>query len=210
MTRLLLDIRQDRERSRILPTDINNKYNNTRFRHKISSCERASTTTLTNKTLKMTDNMKNNPMSHSKCPFLHGNNGTTNEHWFPEALNLKPLETNNDRTDPMPSDFDYTVEVQSLDVDALKKDLTALMTDSQDWWPADYGHYGGFFIRGAWHAAGTYRAHDGRGGAGHGQQRCVKMQHIYIVNKSIAMRLCSSLKCCTLPLFLIHSTDSHQ
>jgi catalase-peroxidase len=110
-------------------------------------------------------------MSESKCPFLHANNGRTNEDWFPNTLNIKPLAQNNNRTDIMPPDFDYATEFQSLDFAALKKDLTDLMTDSQDWWPADYGTYAPFFIRGSWHAAGTYRVQDGRGGAGHGQQR---------------------------------------
>jgi len=107
----------------------------------------------------------------AKCPFMHSSNGTTNKDWWPEQLNLKILSQNNEKTDPMAKGFDYAAEFQTLDLSAVKKDLKALMTDSQDWWPADYGHYGPFFIRMAWHSAGTYRIHDGRGGAGAGQLR---------------------------------------
>jgi len=119
-----------------------------------------------------------------KCPFphLHGttpkptagptNAGAqSNRDWWPNQLNLKMLHQNSALSDPMGADFDYTKEFKSLDLSALKKDLYALMTDSQDWWPADFGHYGPFFIRMAWHSAGTYRTADGRGGAGAGQQR---------------------------------------
>jgi len=102
---------------------------------------------------------------------MHSSNGTTNKDWWPEQLNLKILSQNNEKTDPMAKGFDYAAEFQTLDLSAVKKDLKALMTDSQDWWPADYGHYGPFFIRMAWHSAGTYRIHDGRGGAGAGQLR---------------------------------------
>ena len=112
-----------------------------------------------------------------RCPFLHGElktaagGGTTNRDWWPNALNLNILRQHSDLADPMDKDFDYTKEFKSIDYDALKKDLTDLMTDSKDWWPADYGHYGPFFIRMAWHAAGTYRIADGRGGGGTGAQR---------------------------------------
>ncbi|MGB5345427.1 MAG: catalase-peroxidase, partial [Woeseia sp.] len=93
---------------------------------------------------------------------------TSNQHWWPDQLNLKMLHQNSPLSDPMGDDFDYRKEFNSLNLDALKKDLHALMTDSQDWWPADWGHYGAFFIRMAWHSAGTYRISDGRGGAGRG------------------------------------------
>ncbi|HBZ45184.1 MAG TPA: catalase/peroxidase HPI [Maritimibacter sp.] len=107
------------------------------------------------------------------CPF-HGStsaHGTKNEDWWPNALNLKILHQFAPAGNPMDPDFDYAEEFKKLDMDAVKKDLRALMTDSKDWWPADYGHYGGFFIRMAWHAAGTYRTADGRGGASNGSQR---------------------------------------
>jgi len=107
----------------------------------------------------------------AKCPYLHPGNGTTNKDWWPEAISLKILNQHNDRTDPMPSSFNYSAEFEKLDLTALKSDLTTLMTDSQDFWPADYGHYGPFFVRMAWHSAGTYRVSDGRGGAGAGQTR---------------------------------------
>ena len=108
-----------------------------------------------------------------KCPVM-GNLSktvTANETWWPNQLNVKILNQNTTKSDPMDEDFDYVAEFKTLDFKALKEDLYALMTDSQDWWPADYGHYGGFFIRMAWHSAGTYRTHDGRGGGGTGQQR---------------------------------------
>ncbi len=110
-----------------------------------------------------------------KCPVVHGNNPPTttaaNQHWWPEQLNLGILHQNHPASDPMDDDFDYAKEFLSLDLDAVKADLTAMMTDSKDWWPADYGHYGGLMIRMAWHAAGTYRIEDGRGGAGTGNHR---------------------------------------
>ena len=109
------------------------------------------------------------------CPVMsnaHISTGTTaNQHWWPEQLNLRPLGRNAPTIDPMGEDFDYGAEFRTLDLVAVKADLAALMTDSQEWWPADYGHYGPFFIRMAWHSAGTYRIHDGRGGAGSGTQR---------------------------------------
>lgn len=112
----------------------------------------------------------------SKCPVMGGAHKASmlkmsNQQWWPNQLNLKILHQNSPLTDPMGPDFDYAAEFKSLDLEALKQDLFALMTDSQDWWPADYGHYGPFFIRMAWHAAGTYRIGDGRGGAGSGSQR---------------------------------------
>jgi len=106
-----------------------------------------------------------------KCPFTGGKRGHTNRNWWPDALDLEMLHRNSALSDPMGKDFDYAKEFKSLDLDAVIKDLQALMTDSQPWWPADFGHYGGLFIRLAWHAAGTYRITDGRGGAGAGQQR---------------------------------------
>src|ERR1700676_2871913 len=109
-----------------------------------------------------------------KCPVVHGTTNVgmiSNSDWWPNQLNLRILRQNSLQSDPMGKDFNYAEEFKKLDLKALKKDLTALMTDSQDWWPADFGHYGGFMIRMAWHAAGTYRIGDGRGGAGAGQQR---------------------------------------
>ncbi len=108
-----------------------------------------------------------------KCPVMGGMRTgiTANEHWWPNQLDLKILNQHSSKSDPTDEDFDYVAEFKTLDLKAVKEDLYALMTDSQDWWPADYGHYGGFFIRMAWHSAGTYRIHDGRGGGGTGQQR---------------------------------------
>jgi catalase-peroxidase len=110
--------------------------------------------------------------TESKCPFNHAaRGGTSNRQWWPNQLNLRVLNGNSSPSDPMGETFDYTSEFNSLDLAAVKKDLLALMTDSKDWWPADFGHYGPLFIRMAWHSAGTYRIGDGRGGAGAGQQR---------------------------------------
>ncbi|HVZ97249.1 MAG TPA: peroxidase family protein, partial [Chitinophagaceae bacterium] len=108
----------------------------------------------------------------AQCPFHNGSmNGTRNRDWWPNRLNLGILRQHSSRSNPMDKDFNYATEFKSLDLEAVKKDLHALMTDSQQWWPADFGHYGPLFIRMAWHSAGTYRIGDGRGGAGSGQQR---------------------------------------
>ncbi len=115
-----------------------------------------------------------NQNTGAKCPFAHGaitTTAQTNTNWWPNALNLDILHQHDRKTNPLGESFDYRQEVSTLDVDALKKDMHALMTDSQAWWPADWGHYGGLMIRMAWHAAGTYRVADGRGGAGTGNQR---------------------------------------
>lgn len=114
--------------------------------------------------------------TESKCPFSGGKqpapqDGPTNQDWWPNQLSLKPLHQHSPLSDPMDKDFNYADAFNSLDLAAVKQDLHALMTDSQEWWPADFGHYGGLFIRMAWHSAGTYRIGDGRGGAGEGQQR---------------------------------------
>jgi catalase-peroxidase len=110
--------------------------------------------------------------TEAKCPFNHtAGGGTSNRDWWPNQLRLDLLHNHSSKSNPMGEDFAYAKEFKSLDFAALKKDLAALMTDSQDWWPADFGHYGPFFIRMAWHSAGTYRIHDGRGGGGRGQQR---------------------------------------
>ncbi len=112
--------------------------------------------------------------TEAKCPVMHGTTNVgmrSNSNWWPNQLNLRILRQNSPQSDPMGEAFNYAEEFKKLDLKALKKDLNALMTDSQDWWPADFGHYGGLFIRMAWHSAGTYRIGDGRGGAGAGQQR---------------------------------------
>ncbi|TYK65463.1 catalase/peroxidase HPI [Colwellia echini] len=112
--------------------------------------------------------------STGKCPVMHGGAteaATTNMEWWPKALNLDILHQHDNKTNPMAADFNYREAVKSLDIAALNKDMHALMTDSQDWWPADWGHYGGLMIRLSWHAAGTYRIADGRGGAATGNQR---------------------------------------
>jgi len=121
--------------------------------------------------------MENKENGNGKCPFMHGElnksagGGTSNRDWWPNQLKLNILRQNSSKSDPMSADFDYAEAFKSLDYQGLKKDLNALMTDSQDWWPADYGHYGPFFIRMAWHSAGTYRIADGRGGGSSGTQR---------------------------------------
>ena len=110
--------------------------------------------------------------SEAKCPFHQtAGGGTANLDWWPNQLRVDLLQQHSAKSDPMDADFDYAKAFKSLDLAAVKKDLMALMTDSQDWWPADFGHYGGLFVRMAWHSAGTYRIGDGRGGAGRGQQR---------------------------------------
>lgn len=117
---------------------------------------------------------ENSTNTAGKCPVMHGGNTAAKDSvmaWWPKALNLDILHQHDRKTNPLGPDFDYREELKKLDVDALKNDLKALMTDSQEWWPADWGHYGGLMIRMAWHAAGTYRIADGRGGAGTGNQR---------------------------------------
>ncbi|GAB5526991.1 MAG: catalase/peroxidase HPI [Roseivirga sp.] len=123
------------------------------------------------------DNNHTSNGSAGKCPFMHGalnesaGGGTTNRDWWPNQLKLHILRQHSSLSDPMDEGFNYAEEFASLDINEVNKDVDAVMTDSQDWWPADYGHYGPFFIRMAWHSAGTYRIHDGRGGGGYGAQR---------------------------------------
>src|SRR6267154_3910434 len=107
--------------------------------------------------------------TESKCPVAHGaRKSHSNADWWPNQMNLNVLHQHSALSDPMGKEFNYAEEFKSLDLNAVIKDLYVLMTDSQDWWPADFGHYGGLFIRMAWHSAGTYRIGDGRGGAGAG------------------------------------------
>ena len=128
-----------------------------------------------------TNPQESNPLDPSQCPVIGGTHrpaaqrttatgGTANRDWWPNQLNLQILHQNSSAGNPLGTGFDYATEFKKLDLAALKKDLRELMTDSQDWWPADYGHYGPLFIRMAWHSAGTYRIHDGRGGASYGTQ----------------------------------------
>lgn len=123
------------------------------------------------------ENVSPDQEAGGQCPFLHGEKAVpvsgsiANHMWWPEQLKLKSLSQNSSLVDPMDDDFDYAEEFKTIDLAELKKELNAVMTDSQDWWPADYGHYGPFFIRMAWHSAGTYRIHDGRGGARAGTMR---------------------------------------
>src|SRR5579862_7264980 len=112
--------------------------------------------------------------SEGKCPVMHGTDRRkpqTNDSWWPNQLDVNILHQHSPKSDPMGKEFNYAEEFKSLDLNAVIRDLNALMTDSQQWWPADFGHYGPLFIRMAWHSAGTYRIGDGRGGAGAGQQR---------------------------------------
>ena len=122
--------------------------------------------------------MENNTQAAAKCPFTGAstsskitNAGTRNIDWWPNQLRLNILRQQSSLTNPMGKDFDYAKAFKTLDLNAVKKDIIHLMTQSQDWWPADYGHYGPFFIRMAWHSAGTYRTTDGRGGGGAGMLR---------------------------------------
>ena len=126
----------------------------------------------TNDKVTSTQSREGTMATGGQCPFNHAaGGGTSNRDWWPSQLRLDILHQHSSKSNPMGEDFDYREEFNSLDLPALKKDLAALMTDSQDWWPADFGHYGGLFIRMAWHSAGTYRTGDGRGGGGRGQQR---------------------------------------
>jgi catalase-peroxidase len=134
--------------------------------------EVARTTDISLRRIQFNDQHNKLMSTESKCPFHHAaGGGTTNRDWWPSQLKVELLHQHSTKSDPMGEDFDYAREFKSLDYAALKKDLAALMTDSQPWWPADFGHYGPLFIRMAWHSAGTYRTGDGRGGGGRGQQR---------------------------------------
>jgi catalase-peroxidase len=132
---------------------------------------------MTDTTLQLENEMDAKVEKTGKCPVMHGGAhnathvGRTNREWWPNQLNVKILHQNSHLSDPMGTGFNYAKEFKKLNLSAIKKDLTALMTDSQEWWPADWGHYGGLFVRMAWHSAGTYRTGDGRGGAGNGTQR---------------------------------------
>src|ERR1700752_2325573 len=117
------------------------------------------------------DKQEKNLPTEAQCPVAHGARRYTNADWWPNQLDLRILHPHSPLSEPMGKEFNYAEEFKSLNLDAVIKDLHALMTTSQDWWPADFGHYGGLFIRMAWHSAGTYRIADGRGGAGAGQQR---------------------------------------
>ena len=120
----------------------------------------------------------NSEDSAAKCPVVHSVGGTSNRDWWPNQLDLDLLRANSPASDPMGADFDYAAAFAGLDLAAVKRDIEDVMTTSQDWWPADYGHYGPLFIRMAWHSAGTYRMSDGRGGAGAGQQRFAPAQQL--------------------------------
>ena len=111
--------------------------------------------------------------NEAKCPFNHTTmgGGTTNKDWWPKQLNLRLLRAHSSKSNPLGEAFDYAKEFKKLDLKALKRDLKAVLTKSQGWWPADFGNYGPLFVRLAWHSAGTYRTGDGRGGGGRGQQR---------------------------------------
>src|SRR6201984_2776220 len=125
------------------------------------------------------DNQGQNDPTESKCPFAHGaRKFQTNADWWPNQLNLKILHQHSPLSHPMGDKCDYAKEFRSLDLKGVVKDLHVLMTDSQDWWPADFGHYGPLFIRMAWHSAGTYRLGDGRGGPGAGQQRLAPLNRL--------------------------------
>jgi len=127
--------------------------------------------------------------TESKCPFhtTMAAGGQGNRRWWPNQLNLAILHQHSPKSNPMGESFDYANEFKTLDLDAVVKDLHALMTDSQDWWPADWGHYGGLLIRMAWHSAGTHRIHDGRGGARACRPKCVRIFSITGCSRMAAM-----------------------